>query len=63
MKEELQLALQAVRDEFRRQAEKGVGVYHGVGKDGLDGLEGYFDLERVALAALETTRPPSDRTL
>lgn len=50
--DELQLAVEAMRAEFRRQADQGNATYHGVATDGLDGLEGYFDLARVAEAAL-----------
>ena len=57
MTEELRTAVEAMRVEFQRQAAAGNATYHGVATDGLDGLEGYFDLVAVAQAALAVTRP------
>jgi hypothetical protein len=52
MSEQLEKALYAMRAEFERQAAEGNATYNGVATDGLDGLEGYFDLARVAEAVL-----------
>jgi hypothetical protein len=52
MTEELEKALYAMRAEFERQAQDGNATYNGVATDGLDGLEGYFDLQQVAAAML-----------
>ena len=58
MPEEVRLAVQAMRAELQRQAAAENASYHGVAKDGLDGLEGYFDLAALARAALEAAREP-----
>jgi hypothetical protein len=58
MTDDLQGAVQAMRAEFQRQAEVGDASYHGVAKDGLDGLEGYFDLTKIARAVLDAISPP-----
>jgi len=58
MTEDLQRAVQAMRAEFQRQAAVGDATYHGLAKDGLDGLEGYFDLTRIARAVLEALAAP-----
>jgi hypothetical protein len=52
MTEDLEKALYAMRAEFERQAATGDADYHGVATDGLDGLDGYFDLRKVAEAVL-----------
>jgi hypothetical protein len=44
--------LYALRAEFERQAQSGQATYHGVGVDGLDGVEGYFDFRKIAEAVL-----------
>ena len=58
MPEEVRLAVQAMRVELQRQAAGENATYHGLAKDGLDGLEGYFDLAALARAALEAVRVP-----
>jgi hypothetical protein len=52
MDDRLDAILEAMRDAFARQAEDGNATYNGVTTDGLDALEGYFDLRQVAGAVL-----------
>ena len=58
MSDDLKLAVEAMRAEFRRQADEGNATYHGLATDGSDGLQGYFDLVKVARAALNAASPP-----
>ena len=57
MTEELERALYALRAELERQAQAGNATYNGVATDGLDGLEGYFDLRKGAEAVLDAVKP------
>lgn len=48
----LDAATAAIRAEIARQAAADNATYNGVSTDGLDGVEGYFDLRRIAQAVL-----------